>query len=158
MKSILFLATLLLSLNVTAQFTLRGKVLSDSKEPLVGALVRIEGSSKGVYTDNYGSYELKKVQAGSNVLEVSFIGFKPWTVELDVKSDQRLFDISLEESVTKLGQVVVKATRAGDNIPMAQSKITFAELEKQNLGQDLPILLQNEVSLVTTSDAGAGIG
>jgi iron complex outermembrane receptor protein len=158
MKSILFLATLLLSLNVTAQFTLRGKVLSDSKEPLAGALVRIEGSSKGVYTDNYGSYELKKVQAGSNVLEVSFIGFKPWTVELDVKSDQRLFDISLEESVTKLGQVVVKATRAGDNTPMAQSKITFAELEKQNLGQDLPILLQNEVSLVTTSDAGAGIG
>ncbi|HRN40693.1 MAG TPA: TonB-dependent receptor, partial [Vicingus sp.] len=36
--------------------------------------------------------------------------------------------------------------------------ISYQDIEKNNLGQDIPFLLQNEVSMVSTSDAGAGVG
>ncbi|HIC31594.1 MAG TPA: TonB-dependent receptor, partial [Flavobacteriaceae bacterium] len=38
------------------------------------------------------------------------------------------------------------------------SNVSKAEIEKRNLGQDVPILLNYLPSVVTTSDAGAGIG
>lgn len=54
--------------------------------------------------------------------------------------------------------VVITSTRAGANSPTAFQTITKEELRKNNLGQDLPILLDNTPSVVTTSDAGAGVG
>jgi iron complex outermembrane receptor protein len=54
--------------------------------------------------------------------------------------------------------VVVSATRASENSPTTFQLITKEALNKNNLGQDLPFLLDNTPSVVTTSDAGAGIG
>ncbi|MES2619326.1 MAG: TonB-dependent receptor [Bacteroidota bacterium] len=54
--------------------------------------------------------------------------------------------------------VIVSATRAKENSPTTYQFIGKEELNKNNLGQDLPTLLDNTPSVVTTSDAGAGIG
>lgn len=54
--------------------------------------------------------------------------------------------------------VIISSTRAGSNSPTAFQFISKEELNKNNLGQDLPILLDNTPSVVTTSDAGAGVG
>lgn len=43
-------------------------------------------------------------------------------------------------------------------LPLTSEKITKQKLESKNLGQDIPTLLQNATSVVTTSDAGMGIG
>ncbi|MEW4923300.1 TonB-dependent receptor [Algibacter sp. 2305UL17-15] len=58
----------------------------------------------------------------------------------------------------KLDEVLLSATRAKDKTPVAFTNITKKELESINLGQDLPILLDQLPSVVTTSDAGGGIG
>lgn len=55
-------------------------------------------------------------------------------------------------------EVIVNATRAKQNSPTTYQYIGKAELNKNNLGQDLPFLLDNTPSAVTTSDAGAGVG
>ncbi len=60
--------------------------------------------------------------------------------------------------VRKLDDVIVYATRANEKTPTTYSEITSTDLKPRNLGQDLPILLNFSPSLVTTSDAGAGIG
>lgn len=60
--------------------------------------------------------------------------------------------------ITKLDEVLLSATRAKDKTPVAFSNITKEELESINLGQDLPVLLDQLPSVVTTSDAGAGVG
>ncbi|MGY0391514.1 TonB-dependent receptor [Bizionia sp. KMM 8389] len=60
--------------------------------------------------------------------------------------------------VETLNEVLLSATRAKDKTPVAFSNITKEELESTNLGQDLPILLDQLPSVVTTSDAGAGVG
>ncbi|WP_242133779.1 TonB-dependent receptor [Aestuariivivens marinum] len=57
-----------------------------------------------------------------------------------------------------LDEVLVKAVRVNANLPITHSNISKKELEKRNLGQDIPVLLNYLPSVVTTSDAGAGIG
>ena len=57
-----------------------------------------------------------------------------------------------------LDEVLVRSVRVKPNAPITHSNVTKAQLEPRNLGQDLPILLNFLPSVVTTSDAGAGIG
>ncbi len=57
-----------------------------------------------------------------------------------------------------LTEVVVKATRATEKSAMAFSNVYEKTLKKQNLGQDLPYLLNLLPSVVVSSDAGAGVG
>lgn len=61
------------------------------------------------------------------------------------------------ESV-KLQEISVVATRATEKTPVAFTHVTSEELAKKNFGQDLPYLLSMTPSVITTSDAGAGIG
>jgi iron complex outermembrane receptor protein len=67
---------------------------------------------------------------------------------------------SSKDSLTtiRLSEVQVNGVRASSNTPIAFTNVTKIEIAKQNFGQDLPFLLAMTPSLVTTSDAGAGIG
>jgi iron complex outermembrane recepter protein len=57
-----------------------------------------------------------------------------------------------------LDEVSVNAIRAKTNTPVAFTNLNKKQIEKSNLGQDLPFLISSTPSIVTTSDAGAGIG
>ena len=52
----------------------------------------------------------------------------------------------------------MNAIRAKTNTPIAFTNLNKQQIEKSNLGQDLPFLISSTPSVVTTSDAGAGIG
>ncbi len=60
--------------------------------------------------------------------------------------------------IQKLDEVLVKAIRVEASAPITHSNVSKTALESRNLGQDLPILLNYLPSVVTTSDAGAGVG
>ena len=60
--------------------------------------------------------------------------------------------------VKHLDEVEVIATRATKTTPVAFTNITKQEIQKRNYGQDLPYLLSMTPSVITTSDAGTGIG
>jgi iron complex outermembrane recepter protein len=57
-----------------------------------------------------------------------------------------------------LQPVEVLAIRASDKAPFAKTNISQKEIEKNNLGQDLPFLLNQTPSVIVNSDAGNGIG
>ena len=57
-----------------------------------------------------------------------------------------------------LDEVLVKSIRVDTDSPITHSNVDKEELAKTNLGQDIPVLLNYLPSVVTTSDAGAGIG
>ncbi|MFT7157313.1 MAG: iron complex outermembrane receptor protein [Parvicella sp.] len=66
---------------------------------------------------------------------------------------------SLKNSKSReLEQFVVKSTRVNENAPVAHENMSKEDIEKNNQGVDLPILLDQQTSVVTTSDAGAGVG
>jgi iron complex outermembrane recepter protein len=67
----------------------------------------------------------------------------------------------IEKDTTKtnsLEEVLLISTRIKDNAPFAFTNISKQKIESTNLGQDLPVLLDQLPSVVTTSDAGAGVG
>jgi iron complex outermembrane recepter protein len=65
---------------------------------------------------------------------------------------------SLPAKHTTLEPIEVIALRATSRAPFAKTDVSRKNIEQQNLGQDLPFLLQQTPSAVTTSDAGNGVG
>ena len=63
-----------------------------------------------------------------------------------------------DSSKFQLDEFEVTTSRVGQNSPVAHENISKEEIEANNHGVDLPILLDQATSIVTTSDAGAGVG
>ena len=139
----------MLSLSAFAQTnSVRGYVRDSlTQMPLPGATV-VGSTGKVASTDENGFFEISSAQA-----EVRFVGYKPKTVDL---VDNIV--ILLREDVVLTEEVIVSATRATEKMGATFSNINKLTLQKQNFGQDLPIVLNWTPSLVTTSDAGGGIG
>ena len=57
-----------------------------------------------------------------------------------------------------LQPVEVQAIRADEKAPFAKTDMLKKDIEKNNLGQDLPFLLNQTPSVVINSDAGNGVG
>jgi len=65
---------------------------------------------------------------------------------------------SLEGKKIALDEVFVSAIRATSESPVTFTNFIKEEIAPRNLGQDIPILMNFLPSVVTTSDAGAGVG
>ena len=61
-------------------------------------------------------------------------------------------------NVETLDEVLIQAVRANKNTPMAFSNLSKEDIAKKNLGQDIPVLMNFMPSVVTTTDAGNGVG
>ncbi len=57
-----------------------------------------------------------------------------------------------------LQPVEVTAIRAAEKAPFAKTDLSKKDIERNNLGQDLPFLLNQTASVVVNSDAGNGVG
>jgi len=62
------------------------------------------------------------------------------------------------DSFYLLSPVEVKAVRAGEKAPFTKTNLSRKEIEKNNLGQDIPFILNQTPSVVANSDAGNGVG
>ncbi len=106
--------SLAISQNLTQ--TVRGKIADiDNKLPLIGATVIILGSEplKGTTSDTNGSFRLVNIPAGRITLQVSCLGYEHKTIpNIVVNSGKEVvLDFSLQESVVKMDEVVVKASK-----------------------------------------------
>ena len=157
-KIIVMSALLLTSLSVFAQYTIKGKVTdAETGQALQGANVLLVNSTQGMPTNEQGEFSLTDLVAGEYKLVIRMIGYANYERSIDLKGDVDL-NISLNRKTTSLSDVIVTGTRATEKTPTTFTTITGEEIKKQNLGQDLPFLLNWTPSVVTTSDAGAGVG
>ena len=145
-----------LTVNVTGQ-SLGGKVTDLDGEPLAGASVIVEGTFHGVHTDAGGNYKIDGLKAGNQRIRYSFMGYETQSREINVTGDVRE-DVRLKPTAIITDDVIISATRAGDQTPLAYSNVTGEILEKQNSGQGIPYLLSLTPSFVETSESGNGIG
>jgi iron complex outermembrane recepter protein len=135
--------------------SIRGYVRDAEQQPLQGTTVQIENTNTIAITDALGFFRFNLLPANA-VLVVSFVGYQ--TQRVAVTDANTTLGIYLSESTTITDEVVIRATRATDNSPTTFLNIDKQTLQQQNFGQDLPFVLHYTPSLVTTSDAGAGIG
>jgi iron complex outermembrane receptor protein len=141
-----------------AQINLSGKVTNRStQESLPGAHIRLLGNFNATVSDKNGTFVFRNFKPDSYTLVVSYVGFENDTTKIDLTKNADL-SISLTTATIMEAGVIVYATRAGSNTPVAYQNIDKKQIEAANFGQDLPVLLGNSVSAVTTSDAGNGMG
>jgi iron complex outermembrane receptor protein len=149
------LCFLLATGSVHAQ-TVEGRVVdATTSEPLAGATILEKGTNNGTSADDDGNFSLTLTQDNPQ-LTVSYVGYR--TKEVLVEDPDEFLSIRLDESVLMSGEIFVSALRVDESTPIAYSNISRADIEQNNMGQDIPYLVQNTPSVVSTSDAGAGIG
>lgn len=157
-KVLLNLALCLFAISAWAQSSLSGKVLdANTGEPLIGASVWTEKQGRGAVSDENGNFTITKLKEGEIQLRVSYVGFETLQKSLIVPLAGEL-RLQLNPTDLLSEEFIVSATRASATTPTTFQTIDKAELAKRNLGQDIPILLNFTPSVVTNSDAGAGIG
>ena len=158
LKSFFIATTMLLSISALAQFSIYGIVRVDqTNRTLGGATVQIEGNNRYAVTDEFGRFRIDKLSEGDYSLLVKFLGYEDLHQSVHVTSDMHI-ELKLKETSFITDEVVVTATRATGQTPTTFTTVNKQALQKQNFGQDLPMLINWTPSLVTTSDAGAGIG
>ena len=147
-----------------AQFSVSGTV-SDADEQsssggstLPGAAVTIEGTYIGTFTGADGTFRLTNLKPGPVSVRVSLLGYESQTQTLDLTQNVALLPVILRRAAIAVDEVVVSATRANQKSAIAYTDVTRRDLNKLNLGQDIPQLLNFTPSIVTTSDAGTGVG
>lgn len=157
MKKILFFLFLFVSTFTNAQtFTISGKVVDENQEALIGATVMVKETNQGNPTNSEGKFQFS-LKEGNYTLKVSFVGFT--TVEKTVSLDKtKEIEIVLFSNATVLEEISVNTVRVSAEAPITHSNLGKVELAKRNLGQDIATQLNFLPNVVTTSDAGVGIG
>jgi len=140
-----------------AQGTITGKVQDETTgEALIGAAVKIAGTTKGAITDENGVFELK-ADAGTVKLEISYIGYESKTLNATVKDGKttKMGKIFLKSSSFGLGGVNIIADRAKEReTPVAFSDVKQKQLQLQLGSQDLPMVMNNTPSVYATAQGG----
>lgn len=154
----LCLAFCLAAFSAWAQESLSGKVIdATTGNPLTGASVWTENLGRGAVTDENGAFIITKLPAGEIQLRVSYLGFDSFRQTLSVPNSGEL-SIQLQSKDLLTEEFIVSATRASESTPTTFTTVDKSEISKRNLGQDIPILLNFTPSVVSYSDAGAGVG
>lgn len=78
--------------------------------------------------------------------------FLPLFIQAQDTSRSKLFDTLMLENIE------ITSIRAADKAPFTKTNLSKEQIEKVNLGQDLPFVLNNLPSVVASSDAGNGVG
>ena len=135
---------------------IRGRVLDENNQPLVGATVKIKGHKDGGITDKEGIFllnaegqELKGLK-----LEVTYVGYEHTEVSYDPGVETQV--IHLKRSLSKLDEVHVvaygEATRRFNVGSISQ--VTAADIEEQPVANPLAALEGRVPGLVVTQSSG----
>jgi TonB-dependent receptor len=105
--------------------TVVGKVVDINGNPMPGAAVVVIGTSLTAVTDANGGYKILRVPEGRHIFEVSYLGFDPETVEVNVEPRRIIRNdvvlarvVRLQEEVT----VVAEPLREGQAKALSQQK------------------------------------
>lgn len=177
MKHFFFAVALFIGLAAHAQFKMAGAVLDNAGHPVIGAVLSLMPLEVTTLSSATGSYEFLNLANGTYSVEVKAIGMADLSQDVVVAGKNLLHDFTLSSSdvqLMTLDMVAVKSIDAApiqameaaavvtsvatEQTPVAYWNVSKRDIAKLNNGQDLPQLLRFTPSVVTTSDAGNGVG
>ena len=183
MKSVFIGALLtLMAWPLAAQYNVSGTVSDKATgEPIPFANILIEETKAGLQAGAEGNYVFEGLPSGIYTLVASSLGYAEMrqevtgagqnvTVDFALAGSAVVDDLQIQqvapldsrtiglESVQAIPAAAVVTTMATERTPIAFWNVTPKDIQRLNNGQDLPQLLRFTPSLVTTSDAGNGVG
>lgn len=160
-------------LSVMQGKTIKGQILDETGESMIGVSVLVKGTTIGTVTDFDGNYHLK-CPSGKNILEISYIGYK--TKEITIGNNS-LINIKMEPDTQALDEVVVigygtvkkrdltgaVASMKNEDVTVAptsnvmealQGKIAGMDIVKSSgqVGEDVSILLRGSRSIYGSNE------
>ncbi len=163
MKKVLgTLAILLTAALLHAQVFIKGVVEDSAHKTLAGASVSLEiNGTKKLFTetDENGVFAFDNVPFNSrDKITVAHVGKEMQQQIVSVNNKDIALYFVLAELSYFLAPLEVTSVRASDRAPFTKTNISKADLEKTNIGYDIPILLNETPSVYVSSDAGNGVG
>jgi iron complex outermembrane receptor protein len=140
-----------------AQYELSGTVMGSDGQVVPFALIRISQTQIQTMSSSDGLYHLSNLQQGRYVITTSCFGYLDQKDTLDI-NNTFTYSPQLKTSAKQLDEVVVNAGRVDDRNGMVYSNLDANAIQKQNIGQDAPYLLNTLPNVVVNSDAGNGVG
>ncbi|MEM6799800.1 MAG: TonB-dependent receptor [Bacteroidota bacterium] len=142
-----------------------GQVVDKTGKPLIGAVLAIENSRLGAFTDEKGRYEIKlnAQLPKSFFLYVSYLGYKEQQIKIQNEGGADLVqDFIMEEDLLQLKDIVVYARKKSENqqeVPMSITTLNDVELRQINAlnMQDIATRIPN-ISFGPQGGGGVGDG
>jgi hypothetical protein len=112
-----------------AQHTVKGKLVSETNEPVAFAnviLLNAEDSTsvyKGTISEDNGEFLLEEIEANDYLLKVSFVGYEEHLQQISINSNKKLGRITLSEGASNLDEVTINARKP--KITRSIDRITF---------------------------------
>ena len=158
-----FLGTILLAILTIFAFTqpvksrMEGLVKDiQNNLPIEGAAVKL--GDKQTLSDAKGRFQFEKLSYGNYSVSVNSLGYLLFTHIAMVDKPESNMVIALTPMALFLQPLEVRAIRASDRSPFSKTNLSKEQINKNNLGQDLPFILNQTPSVVVNSDAGNGVG
>ncbi|MGI4750612.1 MAG: SusC/RagA family TonB-linked outer membrane protein [Janthinobacterium lividum] len=137
---------------VSAQTRITGKIIgADDKQPIIGASVKVQGTSTGAVTDANGNFSV--IASPNNTLVISYLGYNNRSV---VVGNNRVINVSLQPGTNALNEVVVTGytTQLKKDITGAVATVNMTDAKKVPVTSSEQ-LLQGQASGVTVINQGA---
>ena len=143
--------------------TITGRVIDRaSQQPIVGATVRVVGTTRGAQTSDQGTYRITGVPAGAITVQTLRIGYgssaRPVTI---TAGETTTLDFALDQSATQLGVVQVTATGAEQSrreSGVSTALVNVPEEVPQAAVTNLQNVLSSRAAGVTVQEAGGTTG
>ncbi len=142
---------------VSAQNLINGVVTNMQNEVLSGATIKLKPGDYETISNGGGKFVINNVKSGEYKLLVSYLGYAPYQKEIVVDGNESV-TVKMQEKVIQTQEIIVSSTRATEKTPTSHSTVEKETIEKRQAVKDIPYMLKLTPSVVTTSDAGAGVG
>ena len=119
------------SVSFSQGVSLSGYVTGMDSSSVAGATILIKGSTYGTATDKKGFYKINKVNPGTYIIRVSFLGFETQERSITVHKGENRVDFSMRESNIDLNEVVVtgtKSEKALKDVPVITQVISASKM------------------------------
>ena len=154
MKCIHLLFIILICNSLVAQ-RIGGRVVDSANgHGLPGVTVELN-NARAIATNDSGFFSFN-VKPGRYTVRLTTIGYAP--LVKTVEPSNSIMEFKLNKLPLFIDPVEIKAIRASEKSPFTKTEITKQQIARNNLGQDLPYLLNQTPSVVVNSDAGNGVG
>ncbi|WP_162850082.1 SusC/RagA family TonB-linked outer membrane protein [Sphingobacterium yanglingense] len=117
------------------QITVKGRVVGEKGEPLVGATVHVKQQGKTIATDIGGSFSLNMLPDNA-VLVISYMGYVPYEIKVGIKSED-IGTIRLKVVVSELGEASVVINTGYQTVSKERTTGSFATVTGEKLEQKL---------------------
>jgi len=101
--------------------TLSGKVTDDKGKPVVGATVRVQGTTRGAFVKADGKYIVVNIPAGTYTVVFKAVNFKDFKATVSISADQTTeLNARMQESTVTSNAVVVDAKKEQNMVSNTQ--------------------------------------